>query len=231
METTRNIVIEFRLTREKALLILTFLFLAWHPGTLDSETLTLTTYYPAPYGGYASLLTTGNTFLARDNQTNGNPSTVSIGANTNPTAQKLTVVGAIKWGSSASKGILSSDQGASLELGGLGTPYIDFAQGAEDFSARVILSQASRLRVETADPTNGGLEIQGKMYNVCFTTGYGLGWGTCPGTTRVVGFRGDGVTRQVGYLPVSPTLGAGAEPGAIGLGGDWGGTMICCNLW
>ncbi len=228
METTRNIVIEFRLTREKALLILTFLFLAWHPGTLGSETLTLTTYYPAPYGGYASLLTTGNTFLARDSVN----STVSIGANSgNPTTTKLNVIGAIKWGPTVSKGMLSSDQGASLELGGLGTPYIDFAQGAEDFSARVILSQASRLRVETSDPTNGGLEIQGKMYNVCFTTGYGLGWGTCPGSTRVVGFRGDGTTRQVGYLPVSATLGAGAEPGAIGLGGDWGGTMICCNLW
>ena len=31
-----------------------------------SETLTMTTYYPAPYGGYASLLTTGQTLLARD---------------------------------------------------------------------------------------------------------------------------------------------------------------------
>ena len=39
-------------------------FLAWHPSMLQSESMTLTTYYPAPYAGYASLLTTGNTYLA-----------------------------------------------------------------------------------------------------------------------------------------------------------------------
>lgn len=33
----------------------------------ESETVQLTTYYPAPYGAYASMLTTSNTFLARDN--------------------------------------------------------------------------------------------------------------------------------------------------------------------
>lgn len=33
---------------------------------IESETLQITTYYPAPYGAYASILTTGNTFLARD---------------------------------------------------------------------------------------------------------------------------------------------------------------------
>lgn len=36
------------------------------PLNLGSETLTLVTYYPAPYGGYASILTTGRTLLARD---------------------------------------------------------------------------------------------------------------------------------------------------------------------
>lgn len=33
---------------------------------MGAETFTMTTYYPAPYGGYASLLTTGQTLLARD---------------------------------------------------------------------------------------------------------------------------------------------------------------------
>lgn len=66
METARNITIELKLTRERVFLCLVFLFLTWRPGFLGSETLTLTTYYPAPYGGYVSLLTTGNTYLARD---------------------------------------------------------------------------------------------------------------------------------------------------------------------
>jgi len=41
-----------------------------------SETLQITTYYPAPYGGYTRLLTTDTTLLARDS---GN---VGIGTNT-----------------------------------------------------------------------------------------------------------------------------------------------------
>ena len=69
MENTNTIVLELRLTRRKALVLLTLFFLAWRPGLLGSETLVMTTYYPAPYGGYARLLTTGKTILARDNQT------------------------------------------------------------------------------------------------------------------------------------------------------------------
>lgn len=33
---------------------------------IESETLQITTYYPAPYGAYASILTTQDTWLARD---------------------------------------------------------------------------------------------------------------------------------------------------------------------
>lgn len=66
MENTKTIVLELRLTRNKVLGLLALFFLAWHPAFIESETLTLTTYYPAPYGGYASILTTGQTLLARD---------------------------------------------------------------------------------------------------------------------------------------------------------------------
>ena len=66
----------------------------------DTENLVITTYYPAPYGGYVSLLTTNNTWLARDGGRVGigttNPQAqlhatqggifnqIAIGANTNP---------------------------------------------------------------------------------------------------------------------------------------------------
>lgn len=46
-------------------LIAAFL-LTFHPSFLGSETLTMTTYYPAPYGGYTSILVTGDTLLASD---------------------------------------------------------------------------------------------------------------------------------------------------------------------
>ncbi len=64
METTREIMVNLSFSNRKAVLFLSFFFIAWHPGFLGSETLTLTTYYPAPYGGYVGLLTTGGTAAA-----------------------------------------------------------------------------------------------------------------------------------------------------------------------
>ncbi len=65
METT-EISLKLNFSRRQITLLLALLLLSWHPGFLGSETLTLTTYYPAPYGGYVSLLTTNQTLLARD---------------------------------------------------------------------------------------------------------------------------------------------------------------------
>jgi len=56
--------------------------------TLMAEDITLTTYYPAPYGAYDELTTTGNTYLAT---TSGN---VGIGTTT-PETYKLKVIGTI----------------------------------------------------------------------------------------------------------------------------------------
>ena len=53
---------------------------------LASETVTLSTYYPAPSGVYAQMITTGNTYLARDNASNGGQ--VGIGTS-NPVAGSL----------------------------------------------------------------------------------------------------------------------------------------------
>ena len=86
MENTKTIVIQFKMTRHRMLGLLTMFFLAWHPAFIESETLTLTTYYPAPYGGYASILTTGQTLLARDG---GN-----VGVGTGAPGSKFHVVGA-----------------------------------------------------------------------------------------------------------------------------------------
>ena len=56
--------------------------------TLMAEDITLTTYYPAPYGAYDELTTTGNTYLAT---TSGN---VGIGT-TVPGTYKIKVLGTI----------------------------------------------------------------------------------------------------------------------------------------
>jgi len=52
--------------KKTALFLPAFLLFAWRPCLLSAETLTLTTYYPAPYGGYVNLLTTGRSVFARD---------------------------------------------------------------------------------------------------------------------------------------------------------------------
>jgi len=61
---------------------------------LDSESVTLSTYYPAPSGVYTNMITTGNTVLARDggryiNAANG--SAVALGVVTPEVNSKLTV--------------------------------------------------------------------------------------------------------------------------------------------
>lgn len=56
---------------------------------LASESVTLTTYYPAPSGVYTQMITTGNTFLARD--ASSNASQVTIGSTNSGTGQQLDV--------------------------------------------------------------------------------------------------------------------------------------------
>lgn len=233
METMEKLNMCIRPGRKNLLPLLVLFFLCWHPGYIGSESLTLTTYYPAPYGGYVSILTTGQTILARDGA-----STVAVGS-ISPT-EKLHVSGNARtsgnvradinlqagnnviWGTS--KGRLSTDQGASMELGGAGTPYIDFSQSVvQDFSARIILSQAGRIQIV------GDLEVTGDIINVCTRVGYGVGGVvSCPGGKRVVGFMGDGVARVTGFLPRTGTTSSVGT--YIVLGEDWGGTMVCCKF-
>jgi len=65
--------------------------------------------------------------------------------------------GGLDWGV---RGKLKSNQGASIELGGEGTPYIDFSDDAtSDFDARMILKGDNNLYVEGSnlDVSQGGL--------------------------------------------------------------------------
>jgi hypothetical protein len=62
-------------------------------GDLNSESVTLSTYYPAPSGVYTNMITTGNTVLARDG---GAATKVGIGT-TNP-GGKLAVSGSMSVG-------------------------------------------------------------------------------------------------------------------------------------
>lgn len=65
---------------------------------------------------------------------------------TAPTA-KLDVNGGIRWGTAGA--LLSTNQGAAIELRGTGTPFLDFSNdGSIDYDARIILSGNDRLVVQ-----------------------------------------------------------------------------------
>ncbi|HBA59613.1 MAG TPA: hypothetical protein DCZ92_02075 [Elusimicrobia bacterium] len=225
---TRNISVEFKLTRDRALGLLVVLFLTWRPGFLGSENLTLTTYYPAPYGGYVNILTTNNTLLARDG------GSVSVGTLSAGTGTKLTVKGGIAVGptSAGGYGYFNLDQGGSLELGGYATsetPYIDFhglSDGTADYSIRMIGSRDTSGRrllrlVGTETGGIGNMEITGILWKHCDSMPYTNGSMTyCGGSSAnsayyTIMWRGNS-SRQFDAATASslPTS----------------GTIVCCRI-
>ena len=64
MEQTKEIVLKVKFTAKHLFLLIAIALFAWRPGVLNSaQSMTMTSYYPAPYGGYNKLLTTGHTYL------------------------------------------------------------------------------------------------------------------------------------------------------------------------
>lgn len=124
------------------------LFLASCVFAFAAEELTIATFYPAPRGDYDQL---------RANR-------IAVG----PYIDMPGDDGALRWGwhesSSAgrkSRGILSKDQGASIELGGttgnpitVATPYIDFHNdndAAVDYDARIMLRSDDGITINVND--------------------------------------------------------------------------------
>ncbi|NLH38744.1 MAG: hypothetical protein GX445_01625 [Elusimicrobia bacterium] len=69
--------------------LLTTIYVLIAVNIVNSENLQISTYYPAPYGGYVSILTTNNTWLARDA---GN-----VGIGTANPSSKLTLAGKMEF--------------------------------------------------------------------------------------------------------------------------------------
>lgn len=71
----------------------------------------------------------------------------NVGIGTTSPLNKLDVVGSIGWGKT--NAALNNDQGASIELRGNGTPYIDFSNNPNsDFNARLILNKNNVLEID-----------------------------------------------------------------------------------
>ena len=66
MTQTKEIILKLRVSARHLLAVIALSLIIWRPAMLDSANMTMTSFYPAPYGGYQQLLTTGNSFLGED---------------------------------------------------------------------------------------------------------------------------------------------------------------------
>lgn len=252
MEDERIITLQLKVTRKHVLAMLAAFFLCWHPKPLGSETLTLTTYYPAPYGGYANLLTTGQTLMARDTGNVGigtpNPLAKLHVASTSGTDAILIKPATMNSGNVSRIVFADPDGGTpqmsmeykddgSADLAIIGGNFgINNANpnykldvtGTGNISTD--LTVGNDVRVGNGASSNvGDLYVNGYYKNFCRRVSYPLGATvSCSSTERAVGFLPDGNARISGFLPKSVTTsGTGTY---IVVGEDWSGTMICCKL-
>lgn len=58
-----EITIKLKLSAKYIFAAIALALFVWRPAILESSSITMTSYYPAPYGGYNQLLTTGQSFL------------------------------------------------------------------------------------------------------------------------------------------------------------------------
>ncbi len=233
-----RIIIEFRLTRRKVLALLAAFFLCWHPAMLGSETLTLTTYYPAPYGGYARLLTTDETLLARDGGAVG----IGTGATPLVAGNKLTVTGGAIGGNFALRPAYAKWNAYGVGDGGAAI-YSD----NDSYKTLMIVGNNSggggRRRVGIWDDmaVNGNLTVNGNatmvsggdpdkgiLYGLCRRVNYSTAGGSCDKHERVVGYYPNpaGAAAIYGIFVDE----SGAPKGRMRLNTDWQGQMICCKI-
>lgn len=225
MENEKIITFQLQLTRRKAWLLLTAFFICWHPGFLGSETLTLTTYYPAPYGGYATLLTTGRTLLARD----GN--TVEMGGSAPALASaRLLVQGG---GIGGTYGLIPG----YANWAGYGTG----AGGAGIYNSNQAAYQSLML---VGNSSGGGgirrvklwdeLTINGTLLGLCRLVPYTINGGgaaqSCTGDERVFTWYGNGVAIS-GMLFLGGSLETPASWSPyVSVGADRAGNLLCCKI-
>lgn len=244
MENENIVTIQFKFTRDKALLLMALFFLCWHPRVLNSETLTLTTYYPAPYGGYVSLLTTDRTLLARDAGGVG----IGMGSGGVPSV-KLEVAQntAIKLGQAylSSGGDYvhlannewynggawtATGQGALLQLTGQSMNFYRHDNAMPvNHVLEMSLDGAGNLNLNGRG--NLTMNSPGMLNGVCRTVSYTMNMPSpCGANERVLTWYGNGV-QTCGMLFLGGSLSsAGSWTQQVCFGGDRSGTMLCCRI-
>ena len=196
---------------------------------LESESVTLSTYYPAPSGVYTNMITTGNTFLARDAAGN-------VGIGTTSPAAKLAVVGGADTWAANFYGLPTSNQVRIGTIGGVAT--IGAQDNAGLLWADLSLNPGGNVGIGT--PTPGSrLEVNGKVTGTdsadfagailsrqgsgacndvehTYPPGLGGTWNLCPGpgdyVTAIDGFYATKYVLQILPSPASDTVTARCCP-------------------
>lgn len=223
-----RIIIEFRLTRRKVLALLAAFFLCWHPAMLGSETLTLTTYYPAPYGGYARLLTTDETLLARDGGAVGIGTAGPLAA-----GNKLTVTGGAIGGNFALRPAY-----ANWNAYGVGDGGAAIYNDGNAYKKLMIVGNSSvggsapnrNVGIWDHLTVNGNVTVanNGILYGLCRRVNYSTAGGSCANYERVVAYYPNPAGAPAIYgIFVDES---GAPKGRMRLNTDWQGQMVCCKI-
>lgn len=226
-----------RLGRRELVALAVLAIVGAAPGVLSTEQLTLTTYYPSPYGVYTQLRSRNDAYLATaaggrvgvgtnapgangklDVRGGALVDNLSVGHTNSPSSRIDLRNGDLVWADGRSR--LQTDQGGSIELGGSGTgpsgtPYIDFhyVGSAADYSARLI-NVNNGVHVY-----GGGTELGGYFGNSCRMVAFAFGATTsCPTNWTVSAYADAG-----GIMFNSPG-GASLTPMPIN------GQMLCCKL-
>lgn len=149
----KNGKVYFRIRKDMLLALVAAVFLFWRPADISSEDIILTSYYPAPYGGYDRLFTTGNAYLAHQG-------------------------GMVYWGPGDAS-YLSRDQGGGIVLGSTGmygSPGISITTGGGRYSSAIgigyigreaVLTIASGREQQNVRNQGGDLYIGGFLRRMC----------------------------------------------------------------
>lgn len=198
---------------------------------LASESVTLTTYYPAPSGVYAQMITTGNTYLARDG------GFVDVGTSVSPSGgTKMAVMGGNMGVGTTSPGYLfevagsmhaSSYAGGSVFTGSVGgyyggTPEIN-ANGDNHTGGGILVSDDGGFY----DYNDGPVTFNG-------STGLRIAGNNGPGSAGYLSFPGGAITGTYGIVPTGyagwASYGTGAGGAAIyNDGGSYRTLMLVGN--
>lgn len=218
---TKEITFKIKFNRHQATALMALFFLAWHPAFLGSETLTLTTYYPAPYGGYVSLLTTQQTLLARD------AGRVGIG-----TANPVDKVGIAGGGIDIAGGGIMIDNGQTIQ-----------SRGRMHLFGQELLYILNRSGVVIGREWggNGNLSVQGNVNVAGSLTGLctwrpmnGSGWAYCAAGENLVNTNYSNWVGEWACIGMKTASGGASNLDKFCIAGTkttgLSGNMLCCRI-